>query len=61
MSLSLYPNVINKNMFVSDAAPSYAVPGDNWFNTSNGILLVFIRDDNGNGYWIETGSSVKTG
>lgn len=61
MSLSLFPNVNNKNLFVSDTVPAYAVSGDMWFNTSNGLMLTFIRDDNGNGFWIETGSSVKTG
>jgi hypothetical protein len=61
MSLSLYPNVVNKNLFVSDAAPSYAVPGDQWFNTKTGLLLMFIRDDAGVGYWVETGASITGG
>jgi len=53
MSLSLYNNVVNKNLFVTDKVPIYAAPGDKWFNTSVGILLIFIRDDNGVGFWIE--------
>ena len=44
MSLSLYPNVVNKNLFVSNTAPSYAVPGDQWFNVSTGLLLIFITE-----------------
>jgi hypothetical protein len=61
MSLSLYPNVVNKNLFDSNTAPTYAVPGDQWFNFSTGLLLIFIRDDSGVGYWVETGSSVTGG
>lgn len=61
MSLSLFPNVSNKNLFVSDTVPAYAVSGDMWFNTSNGVMLTFIRDEKGNGFWVETGSSFKTG
>lgn len=61
MSLSLFPNVVNKKLFVQDTAPSYATAGDQWFNTSKGILLIFVRDDKGVGYWIETGASVSDG
>ena len=61
MSLSLFPNIINKKLFVQNEAPVYATAGDQWFNTSKGILLIFVRDDTGIGYWIETGSSVING
>jgi len=61
MSLSLYPNVVNKKLFVQDSAPLYAVAGDQWFNTKNGILLIYIRDDKGVSFWVETGSSLSEG
>ena len=61
MSLSLYPNVVNKKLFVQDTSPAYATPGDQWFHTSRGILLIYVKDDTGKSYWMETGSSVSDG
>ena len=37
MSLSLYPNVPNRNLFVQDTIPEYAAHGDQWLNTSAGV------------------------
>lgn len=61
MSLSLYPNVSSKNLFTSSSAPSYAVPGDQWLNTNNGNFYIYVRDEKGVGYWVETGSNLSGG
>ena len=53
MSLSLYPNVPNRNLFIQDTIPEYAAHGDQWLNTSAGVSLTFIRDNDGYGYWVE--------
>ena len=50
MSLSLYPNVPNRNLFVQDTIPEYAAHGEQWLNTSAGVSLTFIRDNDGYGY-----------
>lgn len=61
MSLSLYPNVFNKNFHIGETPPTYAYPGDQWLNTENGNIFIFIRDDAGKGYWVESGSPLVGG
>lgn len=44
---------------VSDKAPTTALVGDLWYNTSNGGLFVFYDDGNG-GVWVQTTSAPGT-
>lgn len=50
-------SVVGAQNFTSgNTPPGSARPGDNWFNTDQGVLYIFINDGDSSG-WVETGPS----